>query len=553
MKKILKENWQYLLFFLINYILYNGISEYDFVNFDDHLQVYDNISIQNLSFQNLKAIFSSPTVGMYQPITSLLFSIVYWLFELDAGYYHLLGSIIHFINACLVFKLLNKLFKSRNDALILSLLFLIHPLMVESVLWISATSTLFYSFFFLTTIICYTEYLENQKSRYYYFAILLFLLGIMTKIQMVTFVPIALLLLWLYDKISIKSIVKTLPFIILSLIFVIIAFKFRENKDTAFEYSAYFMVPTQIMWYPFKYFAPFSLSALYDWPLSLGLKEIALGISIIIIPILLYIYRKNKIFVFGILFYLTTIILHTSLFSRFLAPYADRYVYIPSIGILICLFAIGKYFKNKIVVSVSIIAFILFSIITFSQKKVWSNSETLWTNNMEYQETPISYVNRASHYIDLAFYDKAIPDIKYIIQSKRTEKKDLARAYYFSGIINFERKNYSSSEKDYLKVIEIDKNHFRSYYNLGNLYSYQNRFLEAVDTYSKGIKLENSSKYFHSIYKNRANAYNQLKQYEKALIDVNKAIEINKSGSLKQFESSLLDFKNHLQKEISQK
>lgn len=542
------SKWQYLLLLAVTFFLYQHVISYGFVNFDDHLQVYDNIRIQHISLPQVKVLFTTATVGMYQPLTSLAFSVIYGFFSLNAGYYHLFSVILHFLNACLVFNLLNTIIKSKNSALILSLLFLTHPLTVESVMWVSATSTILYAFFFLAAAKVYISFIEKQKNSYYFLALVLFILGVLAKVQMITFLCFIFLIHWFYKKLSLSNMLRMVPFIVIAVFFVIVAFHFRKSAPVSPEYSAILLTPVQVMWYLFKFFAPFSLSVLYDWPLSFGAKEYVLAFSIFILPLLLYFFRKNKLFLFGVFFYISTLAIHTSLFSQFMAPYADRYAYIPLIGILISLFACSSYLKKNIVLVVSGAYILFFSFMTIQQKEVWKNSETLWANTIQSQETAIAYVNRASHYIDVKNYEKALPDIEYLLtsDSRRIEVENKSSAYYFLGLIHYDKRDLKKAEKSYINAIEQDPDNYSAYYNLGNLYTDLQQYPDAIDSYTKGIQLEKKPKNFSSFFKNRGNAYYQLKQYDKALADVNKAIEIYQSSPLKTMDVSLYDFKAHL-------
>ena len=164
----IKNNWHFALFVFVCLFIYEGVNYFDFVNFDDQLQVTDNIRIQGLSLEHIKVLFTTATVSMYQPLTSLILAIIFYFAEFTAGYYHLFSFGIHLFNGVLVYHIVLILFKNKTTAVLLPLLFLMHPIMVESVLWVSATSTILYSFFFLLTTLTYLQYCQsNKKNRYF--------------------------------------------------------------------------------------------------------------------------------------------------------------------------------------------------------------------------------------------------------------------------------------------------------------------------------------------------------------------------------------------------
>jgi len=120
----------------------------DFVNWDDDLYVTKNPLIRDLSWNNIKAIFLSPVVKMYVPLVPLSFSLDYALWGLNPFDYHLTNVMLHLINSLLVFALVLRLNNPLLPALVVAVLFGVHPLHVESVAWVTerkdALSTLFY-------------------------------------------------------------------------------------------------------------------------------------------------------------------------------------------------------------------------------------------------------------------------------------------------------------------------------------------------------------------------------------------------------------------------
>jgi tetratricopeptide (TPR) repeat protein len=551
----LKNNWHYILFTIVTFFIYNGFTSFDFVNFDDHLQVTENIRIQKLSFQHVKTLFTSHTVGMYQPLTSLILAIIFYFGELNAGYYHSFSLFIHLLNGFLVFNIFVRLFNIKNYSIIAAFLFLAHPIMIESVLWVSATSTILYVFFYLLSILSYLSFHKSRKKRDYYLTLLFFLLGILCKVQMITFVGILFLIDWFYSKKSfqLKQVLQKTPFLLIAITFVIVAFFFRDNtaQSITTNYPAWMLAPTQITWYLYKYLAPFSLTVLYDWPTTFGLREslfsfVFTGLIFIFIKL-----RHNKLFVFGSLFFIITLGIHTAFFIKFLAPYADRYGYISFIGFLIALFALTKKLKQEKIILTSLFFFALFSYASKQQINIWKNSENLWSHNLKSQTTIIANINRASYLITKKQYKKALIDIKVILQSedKTVTLKEKSSAYYFLGIIYNEENKLDKSEKSYLKAIELYPERYTPFYNLGNLYSEKLMYSKAIETYTKGIKVETN---FMSLYKNRANAYYQTKQYYKALEDVNYSLELEqKKSKIAVRDTSLLDFKKELLMKIN--
>jgi len=551
----IKNNWQYALFVFVCLFIYEGVNYFDFVNFDDQLQVTDNIRIQGLSLEHIKVLFTTATVSMYQPLTSLILAIIFYFAEFTAGYYHLFSLGIHLFNGVLVYHIVLILFKNKTTAVLLPLLFLMHPIMVESVLWVSATSTILYSFFFLLTTLTYLQYCQSNKKNRYFLTLLFFVLGALCKIQMVTFVGVLFIIDWyLTDKkTDITQVVKKIPFILIALFFVYLGLKFRSTEQdalTGISYDLLWMVPAQFGWYLSKYVLPFSLSIIYDWPITLSVKEYFFSFLFLVSLGLSFRFRKNKLVLFGFLFYFITIGLHTTLIIRFFSPYADRYAYLPFLGFLIFLFALASKIKKEYVILLSLVNLLFYGYVSKKQVHVWRNSETLWTHNLKSQKTVIANINSASYFIDQKKYGKALIHVKTILQSKdRTlTRKEKSSAYYYLGIIHQNQNQFQKSEKSYLKSIEMNSKRYEAFYNLGNLYTAQQKYDSAIETYTKGLEIMPT---FLSLYKNRANAYYQIEQYKEALKDVDKASALDlKKTTLQKRDNSLNEFKKAILKKL---
>ncbi len=159
------------------------------------LQVYNNPLIKTVSLENIKKIITTPVLGMYAPLTGLSYASISNVFGVQSATpFHIFSFILHILNLILVYFLGLKIFKTQNKAILLSLLFSLHPLAVEAVSWVSATSTLLFSAFFLSGMYYYIRFLESNQRSYYTITLLLFVLGCFSKVQMIPFVGVLFLL-----------------------------------------------------------------------------------------------------------------------------------------------------------------------------------------------------------------------------------------------------------------------------------------------------------------------------------------------------------------------
>jgi len=122
---------------LVVFITFFPVVHHEFVNWDDDQNVYENHLIDNLSAENIRAIFTTPVLGNYNPLPILTFAIEKQFFGLDPGMYHLDNLLLHILNTLLVFFLARGLGLRLPGAFLLALLFGIQPMRVESVAWVT--------------------------------------------------------------------------------------------------------------------------------------------------------------------------------------------------------------------------------------------------------------------------------------------------------------------------------------------------------------------------------------------------------------------------------
>jgi hypothetical protein len=457
-----------LLIGLPIFIYFNSLYN-DFVNLDDLNQVYQNTAIQNLTFKKLKLLFSSSLLSMYQPLTSLSFAGIVAVFGVKSAIpFHAFSFLLHLANLLLVYCIGLKIFKNKKKAIFLSLLFSTHPFAVETVSWISATSTLMFSFFFLSAMYFYIKYLEINTKKDYFFSLLLFFIGCFCKVQIIPFVGVLFLIDYLYKKqlFSKKNIFQKIPFIVLAIIFAIIALNFRNQElaknTSSLNYSKFYFAIHQFSWYIVKLFAPFNYSIMYNW--AKEITRIHHVYTLVSLPLLFLVFylRKNRLLFFGILFFLMNIVLHTTFFSKLLSPYAARYLYLSSIGIWIVVLSFN-YKKKVTYFGIVFLGFLI--LLAKEQTKVWKNTKTLFEYSLKTEpKLAIAHLNLGVIYVD--------SDPKkaegYFLKAAELEPKNPIN-YNNLGFI-YKDIDKKIAEQYYLKALKVNPNYVNSYNNLGNLY-----------------------------------------------------------------------------------
>ncbi len=517
---------------ILTFIIYFPALDNGFV-WDDDDYLKNNVFIRSL---NLGDIFSNFVMGNYHPLTILVYAIEFKAFGLSETGYHLVNILIHILNTILVFYAINLLSGKPGVAIIASLLFGIHPLHVESVAWASELKDLLYSLFFIVTVIYYLKFKKDNRKKYYVYALIFFLLSLLSK-AMAASLPVALLLIDYFKgyKIDSKSLVEKIPFFLLSVIFGFVAIQAQKTSGATdivffpFDQRLIFASYGFVM-YLVKLIIPFNLCAYYAYPIRSGNPLPAeyftfLLFALIIAGIVLYSLRKTKVLVLGVGFFAITVFLVLQLLPVGGAIMADRYSYIPSIGIFyLAGEGIIRLWNNKkyrtlsyILVGVSLI---FYSSRTFARCDIWQNGMTLWNDVIEkYQTIPQAYINRGIIFAAEKKYDEALRDYNKALE---IEPK-FSKAYNNRGGLMRTLKKYEEAISDFNKAIELQPDYTIAFNNRGLLMNITRRYDQAISDYSKAISLK---KDYAEAYSNRGIAYRNAGKFEESLRDFNKTIEL---------------------------
>jgi protein O-mannosyl-transferase len=523
------------------FIAFSGGFNNEFVNWDDQNYVYQNPMVKNPSGQWGTA-WNSHVALNYHPLTMTSLMINSALFGIEsARSYIVTNTIIHLLNVLFVFWFVLLLLKNKTKillpkagkplfvAFVTALLFAIHPMRVESVIWVSERKDVLYSFFFLAACINYLKYLDTEKNRkYLIYSFFLFLASCLSKGQAVV-LPIVFLLLdyWRERKFERNIFVEKIPFLVLSLLFGLIAVSVQGGGNfggllhvegiagTAMNaapkgsiFSNILYAGYGFMMYCYHLIIPFKLSSLYPYRApEESHPEYFLGLMIMlmVIGVGFFNYGRNKIITFGIGFFLITIALVLQLLQVGGAIMADRYTYLPYIGFffIISIFLWNLFQKQGFQKNIAIGIISLFSILciflTRKQVETWQDSEALFSQRVKLEPDDYrAYYNLGEVYMAKENPDGVITNFALAIEKGWKETNtpwlNLAVAY--------------EKNKDYPKALE----------------NYNYMILKAPDA---------------EMYLGRGNVYLNAQQPEKALPDLEKAMSMPKLKDKKMARGSL--------------
>ncbi|MHB9154251.1 MAG: tetratricopeptide repeat protein [Endomicrobiales bacterium] len=314
---------------------------------DDNGLVCENPKIAAPSGDALKAIWGAPHTGLYVPLVLSSYALEYRLFGLRPAAFHATNLLLHVVNALLVFWLFLLLTKRRPAAFIAALLFALHPLHVESVAWISERKDVLYAFFFLASFLLYLQHRDKGGAARYIFSLAAFLFSLLSKPMAVT-LPLVLLATdrLLYEEKIKKSLVKLLPFFVLAALFgalnVLAQYQYspRDVSLAALpSFQRLLVAGHSLVFYLYKAFLPFPLSFQYHLPVFQESGRLSAqvlvsnGILAALAALTVYSLRFTRAVAWGALFFGITLAPALNLVPFGLAMAADRYTYLPLLGL----------------------------------------------------------------------------------------------------------------------------------------------------------------------------------------------------------------------------
>lgn len=497
--KSLKEHPIFLIAVLMTVIVYSNFLFYGHISWDDPEMVFKNKYVKEF---DLTALFTHHFVGNYIPVTMVFHSLAWFLFDANDWGHHVLNILLHIINGLLVYKIGKRLFKEELIANFGAILFLLHPLQIESVGWISELKNVLSATFYLSAVLSYIQFQETSSLRLYWLTFLFFILGCLSKSSVVV-LPLSLICIDIINQkgFSLKSILNKTPFLMLSLVFGIINIKTQTadlfiNYGHEFPYFQRFgFAGFALLNYLLLFLLPVNLSIIYPYP------EIKTGVFVIgylmlasLLSLLIYFIKQKKYQWFSIVvFVMVNLVLVLQVLPFGEVLFADRYAYIPIIGLAWMLGFIFTKVKTQSL-AICLIVIGVFSAFSFSRASAWKSAITLYEDILK--KYPEQYVALNSAGVECMFLNE--------------DEKALE---YFN------------------KAVRIAPRNYKGFYNRGLLYLKNNKPELALKSFNQTLALYQYGK----AYTARASAYYALGDIPKALNDANYAIGMDKNNAKAHF------------------
>ena len=228
------------------------VNAFKFIDYDDPVYVNKNNHISSgLTVDNVIWVFTKEHVGNWHPLTGLSHILDCQLFGLNPGRHHIVSLLFHIANTLLLFSVLRRMTEALWQSAFVAAVFAIHPIHVESVVWISERKDVLSTLFWILTMAAYFRYTQNPKTGTYILTLVFFALGLMAKPMLVT-LPFVLLLLdyWPLNRLEIdyagrinwrilrRLIWEKIPFFVLSAVSSIVTFLFQKGAGAVCKIDA---------------------------------------------------------------------------------------------------------------------------------------------------------------------------------------------------------------------------------------------------------------------------------------------------------------------------
>ena len=497
-------------------LAYLPVGTFDFVFFDDKEYVSANIWVQQgITPETVKWAFSTFYVANWHPLTWLSHMLDVTLFGLSPGLMHMVNLLIHVANIFLLFVFLQKSTHDFWKSFLVALLFGLHPLHVESVAWISERKDLLCAFFYLTALLAYGAYARKPGVVRYICVLAAFGAGLLAKPMIVTFPFLLLLLdLWPLKRLAIgKSgpvfhpdhpfafsknlILEKLPFFLMTALFCLVTIQAQKSGGAVGSFQVYPLLErlgnalSAYLGYVEKTVWPACLCFFYPHHGMPGLARIVgclvffSGTFIAAVELA----KKHPYVAVGWFWYLGTLVPVIGLVQVGGQAMADRYTYIPQVGLFIAgVWGLGAWAetgrrKKAAVVCAAAVAGACFFVTAF-QVRHWQNSETLFQQALAC--TANNFVAHNNYGAYLA-NEGRLKQARDQMNQALAIKSDHAGVHINLGVVASKLGQFHQAAQHYQQALKINPHEPTALKNLGNTYEKLGNLQKAALYYRKAI------------------------------------------------------------------
>jgi protein O-mannosyl-transferase len=493
-------------------LVFGRTAQYDFVNYDDAKYFSANPQVQaGLTWASVAWAFQTGQTSNWHPLTWLSLMLDRELFGSGPMGPHLTNVLLHAANTVLLFILLNRITGAFWRSAMVAALFALHPLRVESVAWISERKDVLSGLFFLLTLRMYVQYTRNTSPLDYSLALLFFLLGLMCKSMLVT-LPLIMLLLdwWPLQRFSLEPSVRNsatpgrlllekLPFLALSAVSSAATLVVqRHAMPSLIHIPMGIRIVNAIVTYVrylFKMLWPVNLAIPYPHPGYWPFVHLCLSAALLVWASLLVIRARRRFpfLVTGWFWYLAMLVPVIGLVQVGGQSMADRYTYLPLVGVFILLvWGINEIFLRRPVPMAAAWVLAMLVLIacvarTIDQLKYWRDGEALFRHAIKVtKNNDTAYSNLAAALVAKGEYDEAI----FWLRKSPSFSSDDPVAHYNLGNIYVSQNRLDEAVKEFNEALRLQPDFPQAHNNLASVLLMQGHRDAAVQHYKEALRLD---------------------------------------------------------------
>jgi protein O-mannosyl-transferase len=519
----------------ISFAVFGQTLRHEFVSFDDDDYVYENpVVAQGLTFKGVVWAFTGSHAHNWHPLTWLSHMLDCQLYGLHPGGHHLTNVLLHTATAIALFLVLRQMTGVLWRSAFVAAVFAIHPLRVESVAWVAERKDVLSGLFFMLTIGAYVRYARRPWSwGRYGLVLLLFAMGLMCKPMLVT-LPVVLLLLdyWPLQRKepARKLVMEKLPLLALSAVSCVATLLAQTElmQSTAAAslplrlanaVVACLVYLRQMVW-------PAGLAVIYPYPLNgLPAWEVALAVMLLggLSLAAFWQWRTRPWILFGWLWYLVMLLPVVGIIQVGNQPYADRYTYLPQIGIYVAVTWLAADWRAGRSVFAGLMAGVVavLMVCAWKQAAYWQDSETLWNHTLACTTgNDMAHFGLGNVFLKSKRWDDAIAQYQEAMQIH----SNFGEVYNNLGYALQQKGRADEAIPLFQKALELNPNIQTAYDNLGTALLQKGRMDEALAVYQAALRINPDNAKDHYIL---ANLLRQKGKLDEAIGQYQQALQID--------------------------
>jgi protein O-mannosyl-transferase len=569
------------LLFVVTLLVYSSAAQHTFISYDDPLYVTANIRVRaGLTWENFFWACRALDIGNWHPLTWMSHMLDIELFGLNPSGHHWVSVGIHAANAALLFWILTTLTKSKWPSAFVAAVFALHPLNVESVAWVAERKNVLCTFFAFLSIWAYSHYVRQPGWRRTLPVLIAFALALMSKPMVVT-LPFLLLLLdfWPLDRWTVNEsssagkntqkqfikqgsstkhsldrqpvwihlILEKLPLFGIAAIGSLIAiYAQRLSNDLRTVESLSFGVRlanaiVSYMEYLSKTIWPSNLAVFYPHPRN-SLPPVLVALSgfclVGLTTLIIWKARKFKYLAVGWFWYLGTMFPVIGIIQVGDQARADRYAYIPLIGVFIVIVwgivSISSHYQcNRYLLSgAGLCVLLALGMITDRQLAYWKDSRTLFEHALASTENNyVAHDNLGAALRDIGNLEGAIEQFSKAVDTypriTGAHRNILANTLLSLAAALQEKGRLEEAKEAIHRAIEINPSSALAYNNLASLLSRLGKNDEALNFYRKALELKPETRLLAEIQFNLGNLFTEQGKRDEAIASFRQTLSWN--------------------------